>query len=44
MDQAEITQVDRKSYLPFVPNIPLEVLKNKDPNLTAHLPLPHLQG
>ncbi len=38
-EKAEITVVDRKSYLLFVPNIPLEVLEGKDPTASMQLPL-----
>lgn len=32
-DKAEITVIDRKSLLTFVPNIPMQVLENKNPAL-----------
>ncbi|TLU83288.1 MAG: pyridine nucleotide-disulfide oxidoreductase [Chlorobium sp.] len=38
-DDVDITVVDRKSYLLFIPNIPLEVFDGKDPNTTLQLPL-----
>jgi sulfide:quinone oxidoreductase len=38
-DKADITLVDRKSFLLFVPNIPLETLEGRDPTLDLQLPL-----
>jgi sulfide:quinone oxidoreductase len=32
-DKAEITIIDRKSLLTFVPNIPMQVLENKNPGI-----------
>ena len=31
-DSVDITVIDRKPYLLFVPNIPLEILRNQDPH------------
>ena len=39
---ADITVVDKKPYLLFVPNIPLEVLADHDPAISLHLQLPEL--
>lgn len=36
-DSVDITVVDRKSYLVFVPNIPLEILANEDPAQKLHM-------
>ncbi len=36
-DNVDITVVDRKPYLVFVPNIPLEVLSNHDPISKLHM-------
>ena len=33
-DNVRITVIDRKQYLLFVPNIGIEVLKNRDPDDT----------
>lgn len=38
-DAASITVVDKKSFLLFVPNIPLEALEGKDPTPDLQLPL-----
>jgi sulfide:quinone oxidoreductase len=38
-DAAEITVVDRKSFLLFVPNIPLEIFEGRDPATNLALPL-----
>lgn len=37
----DITVVDRKSYVLFVPNIPLEVFANNDPIDKLHMPFYH---
>lgn len=37
----DITVMDRKSYLLFVPNIPLEVFANNDPIDKLHMPFYH---
>jgi len=37
-DRAEITVVDRKPYLTFIPNIPLEVWNDNNPEVSLHLP------
>jgi sulfide:quinone oxidoreductase len=39
-DRVAITVVDRKPYLLFVPNIPVEVLENRDPAASLEMPLP----
>lgn len=36
-DAVNITVVDRKSYLAFIPNIPLEVFADKDPAANLHM-------
>ncbi len=38
-DTVDITVVDRKDYLLFVPNIPYEVFENRNPILTLHMPI-----
>lgn len=38
-DSVEITVIDRKPYLLFVPNIPNEVFENRNPMLTLHMPV-----
>ncbi len=38
-DAVEITLIDRKPYLLFVPNIPLEVLADRDPARSLHMPI-----
>jgi len=38
-DSVSISMIDRKDYLLFVPNIPLEVLMDQDPSVTLHLPI-----
>lgn len=38
-DAVRITVIDRKSYLLFVPNIGLEVLENRNPLYSMHMPL-----
>jgi len=38
-DAVDITVIDRKTYLLFVPNIPLEVMENKDPAQSVLLPV-----
>jgi sulfide:quinone oxidoreductase len=44
-DKADITVIDRKSFLLFVPNIPLEAFEGHDPTSKLQLPLaPILQG
>lgn len=35
----DITVVDRKAYLDYIPNIPLEVFEGRDPAVTMHMPL-----
>lgn len=36
-DKADITVIDKKSYLLFVPNIPETVMKNRNPQIDMHL-------
>lgn len=38
-DTANITVVEKKSYLLFIPNIPMEILEGKDPTADLQLPL-----
>jgi len=38
-DAVDITVVDRKPYLLFVPNIPAEVFENRDPSHSLHMDL-----
>lgn len=38
-DTVDITVMDRKPYLLFVPNIPAEVFENRDPGLTLRMDL-----
>jgi sulfide:quinone oxidoreductase len=38
-DGVEMTLIDRKPYLVFVPNIPIEVIENRDPAQTMHMPI-----
>ncbi len=38
-DSVEITLIDRKPYLIFIPNIPIEVFANHDPSETLHMPI-----
>ncbi|MFX0545999.1 NAD(P)/FAD-dependent oxidoreductase [Roseovarius sp. S1116L3] len=38
-DRVEITVVDRKAYLDYIPNIPLEIFEGRDPAVTMHMPL-----
>jgi len=35
----EITIIDRKPYLLFVPNIPYEVFENQNPIFSMHMPV-----
>lgn len=43
-DAVQITVLDRKPYLIFVPNIPLEVIAGEDPAASLHMPIiPHLK-
>lgn len=39
-DAVDMTVIDRKPYLVFVPNIPIEVILNRDPAATMHLMTP----
>ena len=41
-DNIEITVMDRKSYLLFVPNIPIEVFANRNPQHSMHMPIEHV--
>ena len=38
-DKVEITVVDRKAYLDYIPNIPLEIFAGRDPAITMHMDL-----
>ncbi|OOY12536.1 pyridine nucleotide-disulfide oxidoreductase [Thioclava marina] len=38
-DACDITVIDRKGYLDFIPNIPLEVFEGRDPAVTMHMNL-----
>lgn len=38
-DEVEITVVDRKAYLDYIPNIALEILEGRDPAVTMHMDL-----
>jgi sulfide:quinone oxidoreductase len=38
-DKVDITVVDRKAYLDYIPNIPLEILEGRDPAITMHMDL-----
>jgi sulfide:quinone oxidoreductase len=41
-DEITMTLIDRKPYVIFVPNIPLEVMANHDPEDSMHLPIHHI--
>ena len=41
-EAVNITLIDRKPYLIFVPNIPIEVLDNRDPEDSLHMPIHHV--
>lgn len=38
-DTVDVTCIDRKAYLDFIPNIPLESFEGRDPSLTMHMPI-----
>lgn len=38
-DKVDITVVDQKAYLDYIPNIPLEILEGRDPAVTMHMDL-----
>lgn len=38
-DRVRIMLVDRKAYLDYIPNIPLEIFAGRDPAVTMHMPL-----
>ncbi|EAP79763.1 MULTISPECIES: FAD-dependent oxidoreductase [Alphaproteobacteria] len=38
-DAVDITVIDRKAYLDYIPNIPLEVFEGRDPAVTMHMGL-----
>ncbi|SPF56271.1 sulfide:quinone reductase-like protein [Candidatus Desulfosporosinus infrequens] len=38
-EDVNITVIDRKPYLLFVPNIPIEVFANRNPQKTLHMPI-----
>ncbi len=37
--RVDITVIDRKAYLDYIPNIPLEIFAGRDPTVTMHMPL-----
>ncbi len=39
-DEVDITVIDRKSYLLYVPNIPAEVLENRNPEYSLKMDIP----
>ncbi len=39
-DTVDITVIDRKNYLLFIPNIPAEVFENRDPSKSLRMDLP----
>ncbi len=38
-DKVDITLVDQKAYLDYIPNIPLEIFEGRDPAVTMHMDL-----
>ncbi|MGE0072868.1 MAG: hypothetical protein AB7S55_07390 [Thiomonas sp.] len=38
-DSVDISLIDRKDYLPFVPNVPTDVMENRDPARRQRLQL-----
>ncbi|GAB4387300.1 NAD(P)/FAD-dependent oxidoreductase [Albidovulum sp.] len=38
-DAVDITVIDRKAYLDYIPNIPLEIFEGRDPAVTMHMDL-----
>lgn len=38
-EDVNITVIDRKTYLLFIPNIPIEVFANRNPQNTLHMPI-----
>ena len=38
-DKVDITVIDRKAYLDYIPNIPLEIFEGRDPAVTMHMEL-----
>lgn len=38
-DKVDITLIDRKAYLDYIPNIPLEIFEGRDPAVTMHMDL-----
>ena len=36
-DEMDITCIDRKAYVDFIPNIPLESFEGRDPAMTMHM-------
>lgn len=40
-DNVQITVIDRKNYINFIPNIPIEVFNNHDPKDTMEFPFIH---
>lgn len=43
-DDVDITVIDRKNYLLFIPNIPAEVFENRDPEGSLRMDLPSTLG
>ena len=41
-EDINITVIDRKPYLLFIPNIPIEVFANRNPQNTMHMPIEHI--
>ena len=41
-EDVNITVIDRKPYLLFIPNIPIEVFANRNPQNTMHMPIEHI--
>ena len=42
-DAVDITVIDRKDFLMFIPNIPNEVLENRDPEDSLKMDIPSAQ-
>lgn len=38
-DTVRITVIDRKAYLDYIPNIPLEIFEGRDPAVTMNMPI-----
>jgi len=41
-EDVNLTVIDRKPYLLFIPNIPIEVFANRNPQNTLHMPIEHV--